>query len=190
MMSTLILLLTALTSVQAICHTRKMDCKGYRDGNKNDCPLGYVWIKSENFGCCSSFWSCFGRRKICLTCPGYVITKFSWSGVQVKPCQRRGGKCYYGSGSGMTGPRRLAGNVTETQADGMSDELAQLHGEFHCEKYPVEEYGEDAEQLCALEHLEAEAELALTHKTDHIFHITDEEGHDLGDDDVDMNADN
>jgi len=37
-----------------------MDCK-------EGCPAGHEWshVSSHSWGCCASFWSCLGHRKVC-----------------------------------------------------------------------------------------------------------------------------
>jgi len=34
---------------------------------KQSCPGGYEWrhVSTEDYGCCASFWDCFGSRKVC-----------------------------------------------------------------------------------------------------------------------------
>lgn len=51
---------------QPVCKVRrKMDCK-------QGCPSGWEHVRTTDYGCCASFGSCFGNRKICqkeVKCP-------------------------------------------------------------------------------------------------------------------------
>lgn len=136
-------LVMAAFAVEGVnCYHRRMNCK-------EDCPAGTWWHYSTDFGCCRSFWDCFGKRKQCLTCPGYYIENWDHRGIHVRD---------------PNGRRLGLGETAEDIASELDDKDTHTpEGDEHFSSLMDEhfEFGDDEESIATLDDLVAEGELTM-----------------------------